>query len=49
MCAGGVFGSNKNSKTKRITIIKDIFVQPHMGDKGLCIVSSFSKFKRLSN
>ena len=38
MCAGGVFGNVKiTQKLKELPIIKDIFVQPHMGDGGLCI------------
>jgi len=38
MCAGGVFGNVKiTQKLKELPIIKNIFVQPQMGDGGLCI------------
>tara|TARA_S200000501_G_scaffold350227_1_gene367038 strand:- start:5520 stop:7193 length:1674 start_codon:yes stop_codon:yes gene_type:complete len=38
MLAGGIFGNVKvTQKLKELPIIKSVFVQPHMGDGGLCI------------
>ena len=41
MCAGGVFGNVKvTQKLKEIPQIKACFVQPQMGDGGLCLGAS---------
>lgn len=38
MLAGGVFGNVKaTQKLKELPRIKNVFVQPHMGDGGLCV------------
>lgn len=38
MLAGGIFGNVKvTQKLKGLSSIKNVFVQPHMGDGGLCI------------
>ena len=38
MCAGGVFGNVKvTQKLKELKEVKNCYVQPHMGDGGLCL------------
>ena len=53
MCAGGVFGNVKvTQKLKEISQIKSCYVQPQMGDGGLCIGAcalAFEKVKTLNS
>ena len=53
MCAGGVFGNVKvTQKLKEISQIKSCYVQPQMGDGGLCIGAcalAFEKVKALNS
>ena len=50
MCAGGVFGNVKvTQKLKEMPQIKNCFVQPQMGDGGLCIGSCALAFEEIKS
>tara|TARA_B110000858_G_scaffold189477_1_gene236305 strand:+ start:344 stop:2074 length:1731 start_codon:yes stop_codon:yes gene_type:complete len=50
MCAGGVFGNVKvTQKLKEMPQIKACYVQPQMGDGGLCIGASALAFEKINS